>query len=292
MIEPKTIPLSELSPRHENAPLTKNSIFDGSHAETGVSRYRSALSNGYPLDYLLVNRQSNTLVVSFHGALDRSKFSIPRFERVATLAETDFSILAFADPWLHSNETVQLTWFSGNLEIDLFAILAYKIRLIAETIGAKRIVLSGSSGGGFASLQVAPMVPGSKTLVFNPQTQIHRYVLPNGSVWAQKNYINAVLPEVHGVSDRDVDGVNDWTWIMGDRLSAVRRYSRDHATRILYATNVSDHHHDDHFRPFFYALKDRESEMQVEVLEYDDGETHVPPERDVFMSALEKLLRL
>lgn len=285
------LPISELDQRADNV-----EIQDFDHSTTpstgeGVSRYRQVLSDGRPLDALLVNKESETLVVSLHGALDRKKFSLPRFERVQTLLNRNVSILALGDPGLHGHapelsKNLELTWFTGPVRCDYFPPIAKFIRTISDTIGARQIIVSGSSGGGFASLQLAPLV-GATALVFNPQTEVHRYVLPNGSVWAQRNYIQALAQPI----DPGLDSLGkiDWTTPLGDRLSAIRRFaSQDYD--VTYATNINDWHHQQHFAPFMKNAELLGKADRVTVIEYDDGNVHRPPNGDVFLSALDTLI--
>lgn len=220
----------------------------------GATRYKCSMPDNQPLESMLINRGNDTLVVSFHGALDRDKFTIPRFERVSTLLERPFNILAFADPGLHYHSRIQLTWFTGPPSVDYFTIIAERIKAAAKATGSTKVILSGSSGGGFAALQIAPLLEGSVALVFNPQTQIHKYILPNGSVWAQRNYLNEIAPSLWPSTPEDLGKVN-WTTPLKDRLSAVERYQSSPDTHVVYATNFHDWHHKQHFIPFRDSLK-------------------------------------
>ncbi|WP_435736964.1 hypothetical protein V5D56_19720 [Cellulosimicrobium sp. PMB13] len=244
------------------------------------------MGGGLPLDALVVDQGSDTLVVSFHGALDRKKFSLPRFERCRTIVEAGYSYLGLTDPWLHVNNSLQLSWFTGDVRTDLWPLLADWAATVADRLGVNNLILSGSSGGGFAALQTSALVRGSVALVFNPQTEIYRYVLPNGSVWAQRQYLDAVLPELWPPRLEDLGTDMDWTLPLGDRLSALRRHVRLGGTRVLYATNVKDHHHQQHFEPFARALMSSGRAGSLRVLEYDDGSIHRPPDTDRFIGAL------
>lgn len=256
------------------------------HPRAGMTHYRTIVSKELPLDSLVVNQGSETLVVSFHGALDRSKYALPRFERSEPIIANGYNYLGFSDPWLHVNETIQMAWYTGDRSFDLPAYLAEWAATVADRLGARNLILSGSSGGGFAALQTAALIPGSVALVFNPQTEISRYVLPNGSIWAQRNYLNAVLPEL-APPDPTVLGTGiDWSEGQGDRFSAIRRYEQPTSTRILYATSTQDFHHAQHYMPFASAMRRNGQAGRIRTIEYADGATHRPPGSERFLEYL------
>ncbi|WP_372699758.1 DapH/DapD/GlmU-related protein [Arthrobacter sp. JSM 101049] len=252
----------------------------------GIHLYRRPLDKGLDLELLLENKQSDVLIVSFHGALNRNKFTLPRFERLRTLQATAHSALYFADPFLALDPKLQLAWFAGTRDIDLYPVLAAVISDISKRIGAKRIILSGSSGGGFAALQIAALLPEAIALVFNPQTEVAKYVLPNGSTYAQEHFLKTVLPEVLEQRPTIEVGRTDWTVHLGDRLSAIKRYEQDVDTRIIYFTNVHDFHHQQHFVPFRNALEKYGTLDRLKVITYDAGATHEPPTSERFLEGI------
>lgn len=254
--------------------------------EIGGARYQELTPDNKILDSLLVTRKSDTLIVSFHGALDRKKFQLPRFERLATLLRTPFSLLFLTDPGLHYNPTVQLTWYSGPPAVDYFQILARKIREAIQTTKSENVLLSGSSGGGFAALQIAPLVENSAVLAFNPQTSIHDYVIPpHSSIWAQRNYLDAIAPELKPES---IDAIleHDWTLQLGDRLSSLRRYKWAQKTRVFYATNLNDWHHEAHYLPFSEVIPNHLLTTYV----YKQEGDHQPPTDDYFLDCVTRTI--
>lgn len=69
----RSIPVRKLAANGSGVPVTD---VDDVRAfavapEPGAQRFRHVYSGGQQLDALLVNRGSRTLLVSFHGALDR-----------------------------------------------------------------------------------------------------------------------------------------------------------------------------------------------------------------------------
>lgn len=129
----------------------------------GAVRWTYTFENGHPLDSLGINEGSDVLVVSFHGALDRTRYSLPRFERMASIRKLGLSSLYIADPTLHLDASLQLAWYTGWPDSGLLDILAEQCIRAANAMGARTLILSGSSGGGFAALQVGARIDGVST---------------------------------------------------------------------------------------------------------------------------------
>ena len=134
-------------------------------------------SSGGPLDItaLYIPKASKTLIVSFHGSLQRSKFTLPRFEWRNSLAPLDAAQLFVADSTLHLNRAMALAWYIGNSEQDFSSDVADLIKDIATAAGYDRILLTGSSGGGFAALAISRQIDGSAAVCFSPQTRVGDY---------------------------------------------------------------------------------------------------------------------
>lgn len=124
---------------------------------------------------LYAPRPSKTLIVTFHGSLQRSKYQLPRFEWRNSLAPFDAAQLLIADSTLTLNGAMALSWYVGDAEQDFSEDVAHLIRQIASAAGYERILLAGSSGGGFASLAISRKIPGSGAVCFSPQTRIGDY---------------------------------------------------------------------------------------------------------------------
>lgn len=287
-----TIPPDTLLPTAANAPRTTVLDIDAfrPHQEPGASQYRHTLPGGENLDALLINKESDTLVVTFHGALDRSKFAIPRYERLKSTDEFPVSALYIADPALWRHDALQLSWFTGWKEFDLPRVLADWAVKAAQSIGAARIVFTGSSGGGFAALQTSALVPGSLAVPFNPQTSVYGY-LANGEFWgAQRDYARAVWPEL--APQGQPPYTDDWTITVSDRLSAIRRYAKPTLNHVLYVSNVNDFHHRDHYVPFSQSVATSPNAERVQLRAYEGSHAHNPPTPEVFRRYMQEALEL
>ncbi|MGP5118362.1 hypothetical protein [Corynebacterium casei] len=257
--------------------------------ETGASRWRHPFKDGTFIDTLLINQESDVLVVSFHGALNRKTYEIPRFERVATLAQTPYSSLFISDPALWLDETLQLAWYTGwGSGPKLDSILAPFINEVAKQLGVKTIILSGSSGGGFASLQVSSLIPGSYALAFNPQTHVHGYhdsgkPTDNGAV---RKYIEVLYPEAAPNGIWKIDFSVDWTEELDDRFSPIRRYKTAQDNFIVYCNNLNDWHVEQHYQPFEEAFTQSAGKEALRTINYNGKQGHHPPNASEFMEGL------
>lgn len=209
----------------------------------------------------------DTLHVGFHGALDRTKYSLPRFERTQGFSDLGDSYLLFADPTLDLDPTMTLGWYLGVERLDLHREIADFVMSRMEAGGFTKVVLSGSSGGGYAALQVASMIPDSLAVVFNPQTRI-------------KSYFTRF-------ADRALEAVFTQPKELGSELSIrtdlSERYKAENgSTRVYYVQNLGDqHHYKNHFIPFKESL-DSMSHIRLKTVLVDWGNGHKTPKNDVY----------
>lgn len=257
----------------------------------GASRYRRPFENGTYLDALLLDKGADTLIVTFHGALARGKYMLPRFERLATLRNLPVNSLFFGDPALMISDQLELAWFTGWEGIDLHAVIADWVKSAADQLGCSQVILSGSSGGGFAALQISALVEGSVAVVFNPQTRIDRYYVKGNprNLAAQRRYVEIVHPELLGSGGVvDFDFSPGWAAQLGESASVIRRYEGGFSNYVLYCTSPSDFHHEQHYRPFMEAVKAAGGSGRVESYIYDDFVGHNPPKVKTYLAALER----
>lgn len=243
---------------------------------TGLSQHTSPLGRGR-LDALFDNKQSDVLVVSLHGALDRGKYTAPRFERFRTMRDLPFSALYLSDPALSLDPGLSLSWYVGYDGVNTVDACLDWIRRAAADSGAKGIVLVGSSGGGYGALQMTHLLEDSLALVFQPQTVISRYYESYVS-----NFANVCFPQMG-------DG---WEEELGPRVSAIEAYREPGFRRIRYVQNRNDRlHYLRHFKPFIEDLGiDADSTAWqyegVSVRLYDGPKGHKVPSPELFLEEL------
>lgn len=256
----------------------------------GASRYRYTYENGFFLDSFFSNKGGETLIVQFHGAIDRGRTVLPRFERLATLLETEFSSIIFADPTLWINEIIQLAWYTGVPGQKVQENIAFIVTQVAQRFGFKKIICIGASGGGFAALQVSALLPGSVSVAINPQTSISNYYVDGDRslVGPQRYWAKVVrtseLPPGH---PNEFFEVGDWTSEMPLECSVLRRYEHPVDNKVLFVANVNDFHFEDHWLPFLGACARGGNLGNIDVLEYSGPNGHVAPSTDIYLRAIE-----
>lgn len=141
---------------------------------------RDPVIDQLPLEVLIDPEPGkDTLVVSFHGAIDRVRYEIPRFERMKSFAELDAHRMFVADPTLNKDQNVRIGWYLGGPDDDATERYSDLIQRVADSLGVRRVILTGASAGGFAALALTPRIPNSLAVVFSPQTNVGRF----GDYW-------------------------------------------------------------------------------------------------------------
>jgi len=283
-IDPETLELGGL-----NAPLLECEGVPP-RLPAGALRLRWMPRPGVPLDALVVNKGTEALVVSLHGALDRGKTTLPRFERLRLLADFPVTTVYFADPTLHLDDELPLAWYTGWDEYDAQRDIASRISQIAEATDAKRVILTGSSGGGFAALQISALLPDSIAVAFNAQTDIRNYKADGVFFYAQRFYVRAAWPRVwEQLEPPEMVEIGTWDRTLDDRVSALQRYARPVSNRVYIVQNADEFHHADHFLPFVKVA--RAAGNDIVALTVHEGAKHVVPSGSLFRNTLKRVLR-
>lgn len=277
--------LDDVKTHHDVAEQSVASLRKFSPAQgEGVSKYAIEVPDNGVLRALLVNKASDVLVVAFHGATSRAKKELPRFEWFRTLRTEGVSSLYFSDPLLETDATLELAWFTGRHGFDLHVELARLAEVAARAVGARRVIFLGSSGGGFAAMQIASHVPGSLALPFSPQTSLSKYLVKGTGYGAQRKYLKLVMPEL--VPDLPLEKLGpevDWAKPLADRLSAVERYKTDQQNQVLYVQNINDvPHAEQHRDPFREVVEGGSNASSIRFEEYSGPEGHNPPAQQEF----------
>ena len=269
---------------HHDVPTTTvehHTLFNPA-PEAGVTKYQAPLGNGANLKALLVNKNTDTLIVCLHGATTRDK-QLPRFEWLRTFRKLDYSSLYFSDPCLELDEKVELAWYTGWKDLDLYPIIAEWVEQTARAIGATKILIFGSSGGGLAALQISTCLPGSMAFPHSCQTSISNYKVLGTRYSAQRSYLRAVMPHLKPKAQlHELPEDFDWAEPMGDRLSAIKRYQNAQPNYVYYLQNKHDYTHmEQHYEPFREAVESSPNKDRVKFVLYDGPENHNPPTQPV-----------
>jgi len=182
------------------------------------------------LPFAIDPRQGDVLTVLFQGAVDRAKVRVPIFLRWRYQLELDAGpTLAFADPTLDLSTSLRLGWYLGTESLDLAPVIAEIVKQVAESLGVRQIVLAGSSGGGFAALQVGAHLPDAFVVAMSPQTDLRKY---------SPRLVNAATEPAFGLRKAPESGY------LVRRISAIERMRHLKAhPRVLLVSNPGDTNH-------------------------------------------------
>lgn len=255
------------------------SAADIDHSASEAYEFIVPARSGGSLDItaLYAPRPSRTLIVSFHGSLQRSKFQLPRFEWRKTLAPFEAAQLFIADSTLHLNRAMALSWYVGNFEQDFTSDVASLIREVATAAGYDRILLTGSSGGGFASLAISRKIDGSVAVCFSPQTRVG-------------DYHGSVVDKFRSVAFPGLETYDDVEMVHRARLDLRYLYattSDNNFVRFVQNTRDADHY-TKHYTPFARARGVDASNGgfdppgRIEFIPQRLQEGHQPPSRGRF----------
>lgn len=290
-----SIPLSSLDKFGWNPPI--NSFADPYTQDfiqsPSAARFRSDFGENRFLDALLVSKQSSILVVSFHGAINRQKVSLPRFERLATLKHLNVSSMYFGDPGMWTSDSLSISWYTGWLKSGVQETIATEISRAASRLGCQRIVIVGDSGGGFAALQISALIAGSLCVAFNPTTTLHNYFDGGNTkrTVTQEKYISTIIPEILP-RDGNFDPRPDWSLRLSTDYSALHRYSKRTENWVLFLQNVNDWHYKQHYLPFLGAAAKGNNLFRVQTMEYFGKRGHSSPSKELYESGLEAGLNI
>ncbi|MDP5225542.1 MULTISPECIES: hypothetical protein [Arthrobacter] len=194
--------------------------------------------NGEKIDVLVADHGAPVTVVFFHGSMPRESKK-PIFVGTNFSGDGIFNRVSVSDPTLVAVPGLKLSWYAGSdRQPRLQEVLRKILARVFASLGTppERCVFFGSSGGGFAALQIGRYFDGSCSLAMNPQTSIGRF---------HKGPVEQYLK-----SSWDVDEPKDLPeHVEHDVIPA---YSRKFRNTVLYIQNENDWMHVAyHQRPFF-----------------------------------------
>lgn len=187
---------------------------------------------------------SNELFLLFSGNMDREKMQPPVFQRWSWAKKFAGHCLFFSDPTLHLGTDFGLSWYCGTTTTDPMPVIAELALGIAGRLGIApaNLLAYGSSGGGFAALRLATLVPELSVVVINPQTDVTRY-RPR----LVQAYLNSCLG---GIAPEEA------LQRFPRRFSIIENIDLLRNTRILYYQNRKDRFHiNHHMRPFAKRMR-------------------------------------
>ena len=196
------------------------------------------------------DRLSSTLILGFHGSVNRQKRDLPSFMSFLPSVDTDAHQICIADPSLNTDSNLSMSWFAGH---DGFLtqdeLRGFILNLCGE-LKVNRTIYFGTSGGGFAALFYSYFHENSLALVGNPQTAINKYFKSHID-----KYLASCWPDSEDFSS--LDGVITYDL---QKLYGVN----DIKNTVVYLQNSTDYFHlYKHMLPFLLAIKSNNSRKRI-----------------------------
>lgn len=224
--------------------------------------------DGFPLHFFYDWRGSRTTFVSFSGTVSAKVEHVPAWAADGISRGLGMNRVLISDPSVKLSSNLRLGWYAGSvrqrrLQEDI-------ARLLAGLRGSgERTLLFGASGGGFAALLQAAVLPGAIAFVSNPQTDITRYTR-----MAVERYLKIAW---------GIDAFRE-----GEDLPFAHEvlsiYERPGNSETIYLQNAGDADHiEKHYAPFRRAVH---PERHVEYVLKNLGPGHVGPDRETFVRML------
>ena len=255
------------------------------------------VNSGAPLHFLFGGFSiQKDFIVGFGGALSkRTKSMYPPFFSFLSIAkEINSPHILVADPTLYLSEDLKLAWYAGN---DKYTNLQQDIALVvskAAEFFKLSPVLTGGSGGGFASLAISNYLNIQHSIfIWNPQTNISQYHRK-----FVNEYTNVAFPESKGLN---ISKSFELIQSKGILTNVLERPINCKA-KLLYLQNYSDAHRLVHTEPFLKGQKFDSSLISNNAIKYklDDeklvmlanwGEGHIEPPRIAIYYILNEFIK-
>lgn len=218
------------------------------------------------IDLLFRDLGTDTLIVSFHPALDtRQGKKVPIFIGQSVSGST-YSALFVSDPAMSVDPKLTLGWFHGTSKLCFDEVFPQILRLICERKNIKKLIFFGVSGGGYAAARFSSMFPGSVAISVNPQTLIWNF---------NPMAVTAYLKGSFGFAGSPPEIEEFVKATIGGDLRV--NYSAPSTNCLIYVQNGRDHHVEKHAVPFLNAL-DASARRRVTYIACDEwGDGHVAP---------------
>lgn len=190
--------------------------------------------------------ENKALFVMMPSAIDRQKMVLPAFNRWTWAVKGVFpgSVLCVSDPTLDLHEELMLGWCLGDRKHCATTELAEFVTKLARSKGIpnEKIVIYGSSAGGFAALALSACIEGSVAVAINAQTDALSY-----NIAKQVELVTRKC--FPGMSERAVRRK------FSDRVNMTSRWGKVNSSRAFLVQNILDaHHYEVHFKPIWEAL--------------------------------------
>ncbi|MCX7565459.1 hypothetical protein OS189_03755 [Sulfitobacter sp. F26169L] len=179
----------------------------------------------------------NSLIVLFHGALNRKTRPFPFFQPFLPINAHQ---IAIADVTLAEHDDLSVGWYIGSENSGLPEKIKMLIDGLVKHLGASRRVYVGGSSGGFAALHFSFLDAGSIAVAANPQTDLLAYGSASAEAFREKCWPSA--KSLHELAD--IAPIN-----------MCKFYSKGFRNRVIYVQSAGDYGHvQSQLTPFMAAI--------------------------------------
>ena len=240
-------------------------------------------------DFMLSAERGTVLLCHFHANAPREGINgtPPFFSGLGVTNGITASLFIPSDPVLVLDPNLTLAWHFGCDGVPLQAITVCIVKKLQTILQAPRVVAWGGSGGGFAAIRVAKDIASSIALVWNPQTDITKY-LPD----AVNRYLRIAFPTI-ALNGTVPSGTEQFPSL------CTEDFHDGYQGCILYLQERTDGHTKAHLTPFLASfcgksLDDIAGASNFSGLVTDHlylhldhwGDGHVPPSKEVIAKLL------
>lgn len=231
--------------------LMNNSKLDGKYIEfdslekfedhIGMPELFTVNQDGGHFDLLFKAKCSKKLYVIFSGSRNSGE-KLPIFRRWSYYKFIPGNVLCIADPMLRKFNELNLGWYYGVKDVSWIhtSVDIIKSVLKKNNLAERDLCCLGSSGGGYASIQVASHFDGASALCINPQIMISKY--PSAK-------------EFQKIVNIDLDEDDPY-----QRNKTMERMISNRKSKYFIVQNLTDFHHcENHLFPILerYAIQPR-----------------------------------
>ncbi|WP_404329949.1 heparinase II/III family protein [Mesobacillus maritimus] len=229
--------------------------------------------------YISLKSTSNKIMFFGNGAYDSEKMSLPVFQRHSWANEINESVIVYNDPTLYLGK-MNLGWGQGTTERFYIKDLSQIITKLISHLGIDNtnVLFYGSSAGGFQSLYLAGLIRGSKALVNNPQTAVHKYYPSHVKKMYSYSYPGL---EQSNIEDKYIE-----------RLDVAEFYkSINYIPDIYYLQNLACKHDvQNHLLPFQNSLEKLRGKVDISRIRFEyyhnEEQGHNPLDKSVTLKYL------
>ena len=238
---------------------------------------------------LYYDGSNDYLFVMLSAAFDRDKYSPPMFNRWIWAKEGVFpgSVMCIADPTIEYDNRITLGWYLGDNGSFVADELTILIEAAARLRGVpnNKIVIWGSSGGGFAALVLASKIADATAVAINPQTNVELYEYRK-----KFEIIRDIFYSKY--SDTELKHIASSRF----NTSSIWMNKKNNSRFFLIQNKMDLHHYEIHCKPFFRSLGVTESDGISSLGDnfswiYTDDKGHIPETKDMVQLILKYICK-